>query len=338
MSKNKTGVVVGVLIFLLSSGLGFSGEGGTTLPEALPPARGKNKPVSLPVKKEFSLIVTDGNTLRVKIQKVPLMEVLQALANQTDLLIEVDQSAEDEFVSAEFDPLPLEEGIQRLLRNKNYVLMYTEVPSLDGSTSLIRVEGIKVAGVGKIGGSPLPPLRRESDRGEVPPMLRHLEDEASRDPQTNKAAIPDASQNERRGIIYGVPSRETSPNVTNPAVPRMVNPSDRDAGQQRPYSPPPRTDIGSNSLNNTINTTTNQDSKTDQDSDDPSEPTVSSLTNILNTNLDSEARMDAMEELAVDGGLELIPTLQQVASSDSDPDIRERAKEMIEDIRDEFSQ
>ena len=339
MNRNRVGITLSALIFLLSVGHGFAAEGG------------KNKPVSLPAKKVFSLIVTGGETLQVKIKKTPLRDVLQELANQTDLLIEIDRAVGQELISAEFDPLPLEEGIQNLLRNKNYVLMYAEVPSIDGSATVVRVEGIKVAGIGGIGASPLSPIQREGPRGDPFPIPMYQENETSRHPQMDNPAIPDDPMRGKYGMIYPFPgtSLPVNPGVTNPAPDRIVstngNSYNSSGTDTRVYSLPPNISnaIPPDGKGSDQNAVIPSDKKgSDHGHDDDLDPSISSLTNAVHTSSDPEIRMDALDDLAYaledldyQGRLKFIPTLQQVARSDSNSDIRERAQEIIDEIRDD---
>jgi hypothetical protein len=72
----------------------------------------------------FTVSVKD-TTLSVKIENVPLGEVLKELTRQAHLEVYLGASSAEEKISARFDNLPFEEGIKRLLRGKNYTLTYT---------------------------------------------------------------------------------------------------------------------------------------------------------------------------------------------------------------------
>ena len=333
MDRSQSSVIVTLfIVFLLFSEL-FAAGGD------------KKQPVSLPVKTVLTLTVTGGDTVSAKIQKAPVKDVLQELANQTDLVIEVDGSVEGEFISAEFDPLPLEEGIQNLLRNKSYVLVYKEVPSPTGSAPLLRVEGIKVTGTGKPGELPLRIENANRDKGFVSPAPTTL---------TSEPPLPSRPQDdlkkETRGFIFSAPYQPTNPQTTNPAFPgpgvreRNIGSGNtnmsRDAGQSTTSSPsghtttiPPSTDI------NTILTNKNatHESQSSDENDEESEPSIATLTKIATTDPDPETRMNALEDLVYseEGGLKIIATLEQVALSDSDSEVRERARDLIESVREE---
>jgi len=339
----KLGVAVGVLVSLLSFGQGFAVEGDKK--------GDKNQPVGI-AKNVFSLTVTGGDTLRAKIKKVPLEAVLQELANQTDLLIEVDRSVGQQLISAEFDSLPLEEGVKSLLRNKNYVLMYKEVPSTDGSPPVVRVEGIRVAGVGGMGVSPLFPIQREGPKGEPFPITTREESGASDDPRTDNATINPMDR--KYGVIYTppVPPRNAQPGTTNSAPGRVTSPNGSSYNSrgadtdQTIYSPPQRTDTtytnpdisGRTTVVNTDisgrTTVVIPADKSDQNSD------ISFFANIVQTSSDHDAQADALDEiegLATDGRMDAIPVLQHIARSHADSDIRERAQDIIEYIHESTS-
>jgi hypothetical protein len=70
------------------------------------------------------IVSVKDTTLSVKIENVPLGEVLKELTRQAHLEVYLGASSAEEKISAKFDNLPLEEGIKRLLRGKNYTLTY----------------------------------------------------------------------------------------------------------------------------------------------------------------------------------------------------------------------
>jgi hypothetical protein len=71
----------------------------------------------------FFLSVKD-NTLSAKIENAPLGEILRELAHQAQLEVYLGGSIAEEQISTQFDNLPLEDGIKRLLKGKNYTLTY----------------------------------------------------------------------------------------------------------------------------------------------------------------------------------------------------------------------
>lgn len=83
----------------------------------------------------FTLTVKD-NVLNANIENTPLEQVLKKLAQQTDIKAYLRESVAKEEVYAQIDNLPLEEGIKRLLKGKNYVLTYDPASlSKDNPTS-----------------------------------------------------------------------------------------------------------------------------------------------------------------------------------------------------------
>ncbi|MEK7285917.1 MAG: HEAT repeat domain-containing protein [Nitrospirota bacterium] len=139
MKRYQATIGVSLFFFLLSIAITFAMEGNKDLQSEVPEE-----------KTEFFTI--QNNRLSAKIKKTPLQTVLEELKKKTDLAIEVDGSLIDETVSVEFDSLPLEHGLRTLLRNKSYLLIYTEANFADDSAlqrqpeNRLRVEGMKIVG------------------------------------------------------------------------------------------------------------------------------------------------------------------------------------------------
>lgn len=86
----------------------------------------------------FLLSIRD-NALSAKIENAPLGEVLKELARQAHLEVYLRGSSAEEKVSARFDNLPLEEGIKRLLKGKDYTLTYDRTMPASSRVAEIRV-------------------------------------------------------------------------------------------------------------------------------------------------------------------------------------------------------
>lgn len=91
-----------------------------------------------------------AGTLSANIEQSPLAEVLQELARQANLEVSVVASLAAERVSARFERLPLEQGIERLLVNKNYTLRYIHETS-GPRVAEIRIASDKSEAIGRIG-------------------------------------------------------------------------------------------------------------------------------------------------------------------------------------------
>jgi len=85
---------------------------------------------------EHAFIRAEGGVLSVKIVGVPLDEVLRVLAAKSESRLVVHGSR-SERVSSEFDSLPLEEGLRRLIK-ENFVFLY----SPDGQLQEVHISSL----------------------------------------------------------------------------------------------------------------------------------------------------------------------------------------------------
>jgi hypothetical protein len=92
------------------------------------------------------VLTFQNNLLSAKIETVSLREVTERLAQLTKIEISLDRSIGNETVTAEFENLPLKEGIQRILQGKSYALIYAPAPL--GSLPAPKVAGIRVLSKG----------------------------------------------------------------------------------------------------------------------------------------------------------------------------------------------
>jgi hypothetical protein len=83
------------------------------------------------------------NYLSAKAEKIPLGSVLEELGRKANLKISMESSIVKDIITVEFKNLPLEEGIKRILQNRNYMLTYADSHSSNGGV-LAQVIGIKV--------------------------------------------------------------------------------------------------------------------------------------------------------------------------------------------------
>jgi hypothetical protein len=102
-------------------------------------------------------LTVQGDTLSVQSRQMPLGKVLTELARQTHLTIHLPAVQAAEIVSISFHRLPLLEGIRRLLRDKDYVLLSTATP-ISTANDAVQVTEIRV----------LPPVSNASKRLTVP--------------------------------------------------------------------------------------------------------------------------------------------------------------------------
>lgn len=97
-------------------------------------AEGEGKAAAVP----FSLSIKN-NTLSAEIENALLGEVLKELARQAQIEVYISESSVEDKISAKFDNLPLEEGIKRLLKGKNYTLTFARKDSAPPRVAEIKV-------------------------------------------------------------------------------------------------------------------------------------------------------------------------------------------------------
>jgi len=94
---------------------------------------------------EASFVLTlKGHLLNAKIKTVSLKEVLERLSRLANIEVSLEKSVGDETVTVEFENLPLEEGIMRILQGKSYALTYARNPFSKGRRVLPKVVAIRV--------------------------------------------------------------------------------------------------------------------------------------------------------------------------------------------------
>lgn len=260
----------------------------------------------LPELEERSLtLVFEGDTIGAEIKQARLEDVLTEIALKTNLSIAVEGSIADENVSAIFDPIPVEEGLHAILRNKNYVLMYSEVARAAGSSPQFKVDGIKVVGNGY---------------GAPPPIFRSgLERDPSRPQQVERgegvSKVGETAGND--------PFQETMPQHSiAPFFPPSRHFSPHESGGVAPYKTPEAPAGSVKAIN---------PSRRSHHSGEQQQNTEV----LISPNKSSHEIIDDLEVLADEKGMAAIPFLSQVANSNSDPDFREYARYLIQSIQED---
>jgi hypothetical protein len=98
--------------------------------------------------------------LTVKVQQMPLEQVLKEVAQQSGIRLRI-QGSLAEPVSVVFEDLPLDDGLKRLLKDRNFVLMYTRGPAGAAPQQLTEVLVFSTAPASTLARRPEP----ESARG-----------------------------------------------------------------------------------------------------------------------------------------------------------------------------
>jgi hypothetical protein len=73
-----------------------------------------------------SAVTIDGGKLSVSLREAKIHDVMEAIARQSGMQIIFVGQAAQATLTESFSRLPLEDGLRRLLRGKNYLLVYSE--------------------------------------------------------------------------------------------------------------------------------------------------------------------------------------------------------------------
>jgi hypothetical protein len=91
----------------------------------------------------FTLSVEE-NSLSFKGNGAYLGEVLEELGRQTQIKVQVAEAVAEEKVLVSFEEFPVAQGIQLILKGRNYVLTYSEPVTRDAKLAARRVSEIRV--------------------------------------------------------------------------------------------------------------------------------------------------------------------------------------------------
>lgn len=86
----------------------------------------------------------DNDLLTVKAEDVPLQEVLQEIARQSDLSVEGSGLLEDK-ITIQFDRLALDEGLRLILRRYSFALVYVQKAPEGTQPVVLQLESLRIA-------------------------------------------------------------------------------------------------------------------------------------------------------------------------------------------------
>lgn len=86
----------------------------------------------------------DNDFLTVKAEDVPLQEVLQEIARQSDLSVEGSGLLEDK-ITIQFDRLTLDEGLRLILRRYSFALVYVQKAPEGTQPVVLQLELLRIA-------------------------------------------------------------------------------------------------------------------------------------------------------------------------------------------------
>ena len=122
----------------------------------------------------FTLSVEE-NSLSFKGNGAYLGEVLEELGRQTQIKVQVAEAVTEEKVLVSFKEFPLAQGIQLILKGRNYILTYSEPVIRGAQLTTRRVSEIRVLPDGSEAASATP------ERRAAPEKRTSNEEEASAD-------------------------------------------------------------------------------------------------------------------------------------------------------------
>jgi hypothetical protein len=96
--------------------------------------------------RERPTIEVNGGLVTAEIHDAPLLNVLEAIASESDIRIVVGPMT-DERVTIRFQDVPLDEALRRMLRGKSFTFVYS-ASSEDGTAHTLRLEEVYVITVG----------------------------------------------------------------------------------------------------------------------------------------------------------------------------------------------
>jgi HEAT repeats len=261
---------------------------------AIGPARGN-------ARQGGRLVSIQDNRLSTTLDRVPLQDVLAALAHEAPFTISVKGEVESEPISISLHDVELEQGLRRLLRGTSYAMTFESASSASASPDTPRLVELTVFGSDKAA----PNSHVRDVGGTVKAMpLRSSEDAAASTPT-------------------GPAPEHHSPTPDDPG--QRVE-SLRTLGQQR--SPEIETTLGSalDDPQEEVRTTALEVLR----ESDTAVP-VEQLTRLAREDGNAHVRMDAVTLLA-DHAPESAREALEAALQDAEPTVREHAEHLLEEV------
>lgn len=164
------------------------------------------------------LVVADQTTLTVALEDADLHEVLKIIADQAGFIIEIIGKNRQRKLTEQFDDVPIAEGLDQLLRDVNYAIVYSNTESPR------RIERIFLFSDKKTAPGDRPVATREAPaagttQGKVSPLRIPTPEQIVIDPnsgRTLKDELKSASEAKSRMILPELLRLESAP-VSNPA-------------------------------------------------------------------------------------------------------------------------
>jgi hypothetical protein len=281
------------------------------LAAAVGPARGN-------ARQGGPLVSIRDNRLSAALDRVPLWDVLAALAHEASFTISVTGEVETEPISIALHDVELEQGLRRLLRGTSYAMTYESAPSASASPNTLRLVELTVFGSAKAA-----PDSHVQDVGGTVKTMPLGQDMWSHPLGTVKAMPFSSSKDATASPPAGPSPEHHSP---APDDPEQRVETLRTLGQQR--SPALNTTPGS-----TRDDPLEEVGATALDvlRDTNTAVPVEQLTRLAREDGHAHVRMDALARLA-DQAPESAREALEAALQDAEPTVREHAERLLEEV------
>jgi hypothetical protein len=278
---------------------------------AIGPARGNARQGGL-------LVSIQDNRLSATLDRVPLRDVLAALAHEAPFTISIKGEVEPEPISISLHDVELEQGLRRLLRGTSYAMTYASASSASASPDTPRLVELMVFGSDKAA-----PNSHVQDMGGTVKTMPPRQDMRSHPLGTVKAMPLRSSEDAAASTPTGPAPEHHSPAPDDPG--QRVE-SLRTLGQQR--SPELDTTLGSalDDPQDEVRATALEGLR-----DTGTAVPVEQLTRLAREDGHAPVRMDALARLA-DHAPESAREALEAALQDAESTVREHAERLLEEV------
>jgi HEAT repeats len=270
------------------------------------------------------LVSIQHNRLSATLDRVPLRDVLAALADEAPFKISIKGEVETEPISISLHDVELEQGLRRLLRGTSYAMTYEPASSASASPDQLQIVELMVIGSEKAASN-----SHVQDMGGTVKAMLPRQDLGSQ-PFTTIMAMPIRTSKEAAASTTTDPSPEQHFPASDDPAPRVE--ALRTLGQQR--SPELEATLGSalDDPQEEVRATALEVLR-DTGSAVPAER----ITQMAREDGNARLRIDALALLA-DHAPDAAWEALESALQDADPTVREEAERRLEEVESQTNQ
>jgi HEAT repeats len=270
------------------------------------------------------LLSIQDNRLSATLDRVPLRDVLSALAHEAPFKISIKGEVEKEPISISLHDVELEQGLRRLLRGISYAMTYEPASSASATPDRPRLVELMVIGSEK----PDPNSHVQSMGGTVKAMP--LTQGTGSQPFGTPNSLPLRNRKDAPGSTPTDPSPEQHPPASDDPGQRVE--ALRTLGQQR--SPELETTLGSalDDPQEEVRATALEVLR-----DTGSAVPVERITRLAREDGNAQLRIDALALLA-DHAPDAAWEALESALQDAEPSVREHAESLLEEVESQTDQ